>query len=54
MVLVRFYAFIIWLGIMLAFCGELKSCTLAMMGKAAQSSEQGIMSYSEYTRLLTK
>jgi hypothetical protein len=30
-----------------------QTCTLIMMGKAAEKSETGIMPYSKFTRLLT-
>ncbi len=52
--LLRFYVFVIRLGLLLAFCGQLKSCTLVMMGLAAKKTDQGIMSYSKYTRELTR
>jgi hypothetical protein len=52
--LVRFYALVIKIGIGLAFMGMLKTCTLDMLGLAAAKSDQGIMSYSKYTRQLTK
>ena len=53
MELVRFYAWVIRLGIALALIGQLKSCTLTLLGLAAEKSEHGI-SYSKFTRLLTK
>ena len=34
--------------------GELKSCTLQLLGKAAAKTEQGMISYSQYTRLLNQ
>jgi len=52
--LLRFYSFMIWLGISLALVGQLKSCTLVMLGLAAEKSERGIISYSKFTRLLTE
>ena len=52
--LVRFYAAVIKIGIALALLGTLKSCTLQIMGLAAAKSENGIMSYSRYTRMLTQ
>ena len=52
--LVQFYIFVIRLGLLLALCGQLKSCTLVMMGLAVEKSKDGIMSYSKYTRELTK
>lgn len=51
--LFRFYSFVIWIGISLALVGQLKSCTLIMLGLAAEKSERGIISYSKFTRLLT-
>ena len=54
MALVRFFSWVVRLGIALAFIGQLKSCTLQVMGLAAEKSDQGIMSYSKFTRLLTK
>jgi hypothetical protein len=52
MELVRFYSSVIWLGISLALVGQLKSCTAVMMGKAAQATQGGIMSYSKFNRQL--
>lgn len=54
MELVRFYSLVIKIAIALAFAGVLKTCTLEVMGLAARKSETGIMSYSKYTRRLTK
>jgi hypothetical protein len=54
MELVRFYAWVIKVAICLALIGQLKSCTLIMMGLAAEKSEKGIISYSKFTRLLTR
>ena len=51
--IVKFISFVIRLGFLLAFAGQLKFCTLVMMGKAAEKSQHGIMSYSKYTRALT-
>jgi hypothetical protein len=50
MVLVRFYVLVLRLAIALALLGELKSCTLVIMGKAAEKHE--MMSYSKYTKML--
>jgi hypothetical protein len=50
--LVRFYSSVIWLGIALALAGQLKSCTLTMMGLAADKTQQGITSYSKFTQML--
>ena len=52
--LVRFYSAVIWLAIALAICGQLKSCTLTMMGLAAEKTETGILSYSKFSHALTK
>lgn len=52
--LVRFYVWVIKVAIFLALAGQLKSCTLTMMGLAAEKSEKGIISYSKFTRLLTQ
>ncbi len=50
----RFYSWVIWLGVGLALCGQLKACTLTMMGLAAEKSQQGIISYSKFSKALTK
>jgi hypothetical protein len=52
--LVRFYAAIVKIAIVLAMLGLLKTCTLEMLGLAAHKSEQGMISYSRYTRMLTR
>lgn len=54
MELVRFYALIIKIAVVLALTGQLKSCTFELMGLAAKKSERGIVSYKRYTELLTK
>jgi hypothetical protein len=54
MELVRFYSTVIWLGISLALVGQLKSCTRIMMGNAAETTRTGIMSYSNFSRELTR
>lgn len=54
MEIVRFYAWVIKVAILLALIGQLKSCTFIMMGLAAEKSEKGIISYSKFTRLLTR
>lgn len=54
MELVRFLAWVIRLGIALALIGQLKSCTLVMLGMAADKAEHGIISYSKFSRLLTR
>lgn len=53
MAVVQFVSLIVRLGFILALLGQLKFCTLMMMGKAAEKSQKGIMSYSKYTRMLT-
>lgn len=53
MELVRFYAFVIKLAIVLALIGQLKSCTLMLLDLTAEKSASGIISYSNFTRLLT-
>jgi len=52
--LVRFYSAVIWIAIALAVCGQLKSCTLAMTRAAGKRIQVGIMSYSKFSRALTK
>lgn len=52
--IVRFYSFAIRLAIFLALAGQLKGCTLIIMGGAAEKTERGIISYSKYTRMLTR
>ena len=52
MELVRFFAFVFQLAIALALIGELKTCTLDMLGLAAAKTERGIMSYSAWNRKL--
>ncbi len=51
--LFRFYVFVIRSAVLLALAGQLKTCTLTMMGLAAQKTERGIISYSKYTKMLT-
>lgn len=53
MEIVKFVSFVVRLGFVLAFAGQLKFCTLVMIGRAAEKSQKGIMSYSKYTRMLT-
>lgn len=54
MELIRFYAVVIKIAITLALIGQLKACTLAVIGLAADKSGQGMISYTQYTRALTK
>jgi len=51
MELVRFYVFVLKIAVALAMLGQLKSCTLELMGKAAAKHE--MMSYSNFTKALT-
>ena len=51
--ILQFVSFVVRIGFILAFAGQLKFCTLVMMGKAAAKSQKVIMSYSKYTRALT-
>ena len=51
--IVKFVSFVIKLGFLLAMVGQLKFCTLMMLGLASEKSQHGIMSYSKYTRQLT-
>ncbi len=50
MALVRFYVFVLRIAIILAMMGQLKACTLELMGLAAAKHE--MMSYSKYTKAL--
>jgi hypothetical protein len=50
--LARFYVGIIKIAIALAMIGQLKTCTLQVLGLAAAKSETGMISYSKYTKLL--
>ena len=50
MELVRFYVFILKIAIALAMLGQLKSCTLELVGNAAAKHE--MMSYSKFTKAL--
>ena len=51
MELVRFFSFVVRIAILLALAGQLKTCTLVMMNKAAGKHE--MMSYSKFTKTLT-
>ena len=53
MEIAKFVSFVVRLGLLLALLGQLKFCTLMLMGKAAEKSQHGIMSYSKYTKQLT-
>jgi hypothetical protein len=50
--IVRFYSTVIWLGISLALMGQLKSCTLTMLGLAKCS--HGSVSLEKRVYLLEK
>jgi len=54
MELVRVYATLVKLAVALALIGQLKSCTLVLLGLAAEKSNHGMISYSKFTRALTK
>lgn len=54
MEIAKLISFIIKLGLLLALIGQLKYCTLMMMGLASEKSQHGIMSYSKYTKQLFK
>ncbi len=54
MELVRFYALVVKIAICLALIGQLKSCTLELLDLSSEKSSRGIMSYSHFTRALTK
>jgi len=53
MELVRFYALVVKIAIALALIGQLKSCTLELLGLAAEKSDHGMISYTKFTRALT-
>ena len=48
MALVRLYSFVLRIAFALALIGQLKACTLHLMGKAAAKHE--MMSYAKYTK----
>ncbi len=50
--LVRFNVVVIRVAVVLALMGQLKGCTLQMMGLAAKKTETGVMSYTKATRML--
>ena len=54
MELIRFFAVLVKIAIVLAIIGQLKSCTLELLGLAAEKSGRGMISYSQYTRLLNQ
>lgn len=53
MELVKFYAAVVKIAVALAIIGQLKSCTLTLLGLAAEKSDHGMISYTKYTRVLT-
>jgi hypothetical protein len=53
MELVRLYALVVEIAIALALIGQLKSCTLELLGLAAAKSDHGMISYTKFTRALT-
>lgn len=52
MEIVKFVSFVVRLGLILAVCGQLKFCTLQLMGLAGEKTQRGMMSYSKYTKML--
>ena len=54
MELVRFFVLVVKIALCLALIGSLKACTLELLDLSAEKSAQGIMSYSKYSRALTK
>lgn len=52
MKIVKFVSFVVRLGLLLALCGQLKFCTLQLMGLSAEKTQKGMISYSKYTRML--
>ena len=52
--IVRLYLIVIKLAMALALLGLLKSCTLDLLGLAANKTHYGLISYSKFTRLLTQ
>jgi len=51
--IVKFVSFVVRLGLILAFCGQLKFCTLQLMDLASEKTQKGMISYSKYTHMLT-
>jgi hypothetical protein len=54
MPVINFYVWVLRIAIALALIGQLKSCTLSMMGLAAEKTERGMISYSKFSRLLNR
>ena len=53
MELVRLYLTIFKIAIALALIGQLKSCTLELLGLTAERTGQGMISFTKYTKALT-
>jgi len=54
MEIVKFVGWVVRIAIFLALVGQLKSCTLELMNLSAEKTAHGIMSYSKFTRELTR
>lgn len=54
MELVRFFAGVVKIALLLAVVGCLKSCTLELLGLSAEKSATGMTSFTKYTRALSK
>ncbi len=54
MELAHLVSMIVRLAVALALVGMLKTCTLTLLNLAGDKTATGIMSYSAYTRMLTK
>ncbi len=53
MIVVRFYVWVIRIGVSLALIGQLKTCTLTMAGLAAEKTKGGVILYEKFSRALT-
>lgn len=53
MELARIISFVLKIAFAIALIGQLKACTLELMGLAAEKTDRGMISYSKYSRLLT-
>lgn len=49
---IRFYVVVVRIAVVLALTGQLKACTLQVMGLAAEKTQAGMVSYSKFTRML--
>ena len=47
--LVRFYAAVLRIALVLAVIGSLKSCTRDVLGLSAVTSERGMISYEKFS-----